>query len=278
MFHKSEALRRLSLELLILGLFTAGLTYVEQQVLHRSDIFQDTITVHSLIGFVLGLLLVFRTNTAYDRWWEGRKKWGALVNDSRNFALKLNALLPRDDKATRTYFSHMISNYVHAMKEHLRHGVKHEELEDVENIKARVSGKDHVPNYIVGDMFRKAKKLNGEGVISNEEFLIIDKELKGFTDIIGACERIKNTPIPFSYSLFIKKVIFFYIITLPIGFIPVFGYWTVPIACFIFYLMAGLEVIAEEIEDPFGLDANDLPTDELAGKIKANVHEILLEE
>jgi len=117
-----------------------------------------------------------------------------------------------------------------------------------------------------------------EGMISQEEFLAMDKEVKNFTDILGACERIKNTPIPFSYSLFLKKFIFIYVMSLPLGLIPIFHYWTIPVAIFIFYVLVSMEVIAEEIEDPFGLDANDLPTEELSGKIRANVREILAEK
>ena len=104
--------------------------------------------------------------------------------------------------------------------------------------------------------------------------IVIDKELKSFFDIMGACERIKNTPIPFSYSIFLKKFIFFYIITLPIGFVAYFEYWAIPISVFVFYVLVSLEIIAEEIEMPFGRDANDLPTQKLADMIRGNVNEI----
>jgi putative membrane protein len=106
--------------------------------------------------------------------------------------------------------------------------------------------------------------------------LNLDKELKEFTDIIGACERIKGTPIPYSYSMFLKKFIFIYIVTLPFGFVTLSGYLTVPIVVLISYVILSVELIAEEIEDPFGRDVNDLPTDDLAVKIKDNVREILL--
>ena len=83
-----------------------------------------------------------------------------------------------------------------------------------------------------------------------------------------------DTPIPFSYSLFIKKFIFIYVTTIPLAFITVFGYYSVLIALFVFYVLVSMEVLAEEIEDPFGMDDNDLPTDELSDKIRANVNEI----
>jgi len=96
-----------------------------------------------------------------------------------------------------------------------------------------------------------------------------------FTDICGACERIKNTPIPFSYSVFIKKFIFFYIMTLPFGYVFSLGYLVIPVVVFVFYVLASLELIAEEIEDPFGGDANDVPTEKLAQNIQRNINELL---
>ena len=104
----------------------------------------------------------------------------------------------------------------------------------------------------------------------------MDKELKDFIDLLGACERIKNTPIPYSYMMYVKKFISIYIITLPIGFVTTSGYLTIPIVVLISYVLISIELIAEEIEDPFGRDINDLPLDELATKIRENVKEILL--
>lgn len=102
------------------------------------------------------------------------------------------------------------------------------------------------------------------GVISNEEMLFLNDEFKSFNDICGACERIKNTPIPYSYSAFLKKFIFIYIITLPFGYVFNLGYYVIPVIAFIFYVIASLELIVEEIEDPFGNDANDLPIEKIA--------------
>jgi putative membrane protein len=99
--------------------------------------------------------------------------------------------------------------------------------------------------------------------------------LQSFTEVCGACERIKNTPIPFSYSVFIKKFIFFYIMTLPFGYVFSMGYYVIPVVAFVFYVLASLELIAEEIEDPFGGDENDVPTEKIAQNIHKHVWEIL---
>jgi putative membrane protein len=94
-------------------------------------------------------------------------------------------------------------------------------------------------------------------------------------DILGACERILKTPVPYSYSMFLKKFIFLYVITLPIGFVATFDWWSVPVVMLVFYILVSVELIAEEIEDPFGVDENDLPLDGLCETIEANVQEVL---
>ena len=91
---------------------------------------------------------------------------------------------------------------------------------------------------------------------------------------LGVCERIKNTPIPFSYSLFIKKFIFIYVLTMPLAFVPLFGYLSAFISTFVFYALVSMELLAEEIEDPFGSDENDLPTDQICLTIQNDCKQI----
>lgn len=229
--------------------------------------------IFTLIGFVLSLLLVFRTNTAYDRWWEGRKQWGNLVNNTRNLAIKIGSMTT--NKETEAYFARMIPNYAIAMKEQLRDGVKLEELDLTETEMAEIQKVNHKTSYIAKLMYEKLHQLKKEGIITQEEFLSLDYNLRSFSEITGACERIKGTPIPYSYSMFLKKFIFVYVCTVPLAFLHIFGYYSSLVAIFIFYVLVSLEILAEEIEDPFGRDDNDLPTDELSIKIKANVKEIL---
>ncbi|MDG2330992.1 MAG: bestrophin family ion channel [Flavobacteriales bacterium] len=273
-FHKSDTIIILWKELIIIGLLTWGISWIEIKYFSESEVLDNLGVIYSLIGFVLSLLLVFRTNTAYDRWWEGRKKWGSLVNDSRNLALKINSMV--DLKADLEFFGRMIPNYAFAMKEHLREGVLVEELQLTEQEKIDISKVDHKPSYVAMKMYDRLDDLKKRKEITQEEFLSIDKNLLSFSDIIGACERIKKTPIPFSYSMFLKKFIFIYVVTLPIAFIISLGYYTIPIAMFVFYVLVSIEILAEEIEDPFGKDANDLDTDGISTTIRSNVQEILI--
>ena len=272
-FNHSDTINKLWKELIALGIFTLGIAYIEIKYIGNTEKLSELMQVYSLIGFVLSLLLVFRTNTAYDRWWEGRKKWGEMVNNSRNLAIKISALT--DDPEIRAYFKRMISNYVFAMKEHLREGVKLDELDLTEEEKREISQFEHEPNYIAQKMYAKLHAMKQSGELTEENYIVIDVNLKTLSDIIGACERIKNTPIPYSYSMFLKKFIFIYVITVPLAFVNAFGYYSSLVSIFVFYVLVSLEILAEEIEDPFGKDDNDLPTDDLCHKIKSNVSEVL---
>jgi putative membrane protein len=271
-------MRILTPALVFMAIFTTILCYVLLDILrfHESD-FKTTISMHSLLGIVLGLFLVFRTNSAYDRWWEGRKLWGAFVNNTRNLSFKLNAFLSEQDEENRAWFAQMIPNLVVSLREHLRSGVNINDLDIVDgDFLKNLDSAKHIPNRLSSMLYKRMNELYKTKVLTGEQFFLVDKELKEFSDIVGACERIKNTPIPYSYTMYIKQFIFIYIITLPFAFVTSSGYITVPIVVLISFVLLSVELIAEEIEDPFGKDINDLPTDELSVKIKANVREILL--
>lgn len=259
--------------MILIGLYSAGVAYLELEYwkLSEKSFVKNLTLMHTTVGFVLSLLLAYRTNTAYDRWWEGRKLWGSLVNNSRNLAIKLNAFLEHD--TDRNYFKYLIPTYASILSKHLLN----EEVSQMlfEGLDLEMDHHKHKPNYVAKLLFQKANELYKSGKITGDQFIIINAELQSFTDICGACERIKNTPIPYSYSVFIKKFIFFFVMTLPFGFVFSLGYYVIPVVVFIFYVLASLELIAEEIEDPFGGDANDLPMTKIASNIKKHVEEIL---
>lgn len=272
-FHKSDTFRQMFWVLAVFAIYCVGVVYAE---LHYREwfTFKSTILVHSLLGFVIGLLLVFRTNTAYERWWEGRKAWGQLVNDCRNLALKLDAMLSPAQQNERRRLALTIGNYPHALKNHLR-AVEQSDLEWDDSLGLR-EDYDHHPNNVAALLHQEVHRLYKDQLITGDQLILVDKELKSLTDVTGACERIRNTPIPYSYNIFIKKFIFAYTLTMPFGLVSDFNYWAVPIAVFTLYVFGSLEILAEEIEDPFGTDSNDLPTDMLSQKIRTDVKKILL--
>lgn len=272
-FHKSDTFRILFPSMIFVGIYSAGIAFVASQL--KIQIINGT-ALHTLLGFVLSLLLVFRTNTAYERWWEGRKLWGAMVNNTRNLAAKLNSLLSKEDQIKRETFAVLISNYAISLKDHLREEASYEKLDSTEEFNPEdLKEYRHLPNAITTRILEEIQKLRKANIISAEDVLFLNEELRSFNEITGACERIRSTPIPYSYSLFLKKFLFVYIMTLPLGFVSIFNYWIIPIVLFVFYVLLSLELIAEEIEDPFGKDSNDLPTDEIALRIRMNTREIL---
>ena len=173
----------------------------------------------------------------------------------------------------------MIPNFCFATKEYLREGVLMEELsfEEEEEEKVVIHS-EHRPNIMMAMMYDWILAKHKSGKINGQELIIIDNELKGFVDVIGACERIKSTPLPYSFSMYIKKFLFIFTITLPFAMVQIFGYWTIVLVFLSFYILVSIELISEEIENPFGRDINDLPTDNICSKIKKNVREILTHE
>ena len=271
-FHKADTFRTLLPIMLAIGVYSGIVGYLEVEYWQLSDTsYVKNITImHGMLGFVISLLLVFRTNTAYDRWWEGRKLWGALVNNSRNLSMKLSVML---EESERPFFRKIIPDYAMVLNDHLKDDETSKQLFD--NLDLEIDHHKHKPNQVATMMFEKINDLYLAKKITGDQLITLNGELLSFTDICGACERIKNTPIPYSYSAFIKKFIFFYVMTLPFGYAFSLGYFVVPVVVFIFYVLASLELIAEEIEDPFGNDDNDLPTAKIASNIKKHVEEIL---
>ncbi len=272
-FHKGDTFRKLIPIMAGIAVYSAIIAFLEIEYFQLSEAshIKNVTVMHTMLGFVISLLLVFRTNTAYDRWWEGRKMWGALVNNSRNLALKLAVML--QDKEDKEIMRKLIPAYSSVLSLHLKNvDISHELFDD-----ATLSADHykHKPNQIAKTMMAKINELYQQGKITGDQLIILNAEIQSFTDICGACERIKNTPIPYSYSAFIKKFIFAYVITLPFGYVFQLGYYVVPVVVFIFYVLASLELIAEEIEDPFGDDPNDLPTAKIAENIRKNVEELI---
>jgi len=268
--NKADTLRELFPLIVAVSAYAGVVTYllIDYWQLPDTNILKKVSYIHQTIGFVFSLLLAFRINSAYDRWWEGRKIWGSLTNNSRNLAIKLKHLVNETDAA---FFNYMIPLYARSLRNHLR------DVYVAEQSAYIVIDQDkHVPNQVASAIIKNVYRLNKNGVINPEQLFSITTEITSFTDICGACERIKKTPIPFSYSVFIKKFIFTYIMTLPFTWSFDLKYFIMPIIGFVLFVFASIELLAEEIEDPFGNDANDLPLDNICENIQKHVGEIFV--
>jgi putative membrane protein len=255
-------------------IYTTIVVIIDQ--VFTKNFFQINPLFFSLLWVILSLMLVFRLNSSYDKWWEGRKAWGSLINVSRMIAAQLNSLLPKDDYTTRQYFAVQIANYAMSLQGHLRDNVNFDELEPLDNqYFADLKSFKHIPNKIVSMLLQAVEQKVQNGDFSEYDKLYLKPQIAGLLDILGICERIKNTPIPFSHNSYIKTFILTYVFALPFGIVNTLGYYTIPTVALVAYALIGVEVISEEVEDPFGREANDLPMIHMSNVIKDSVFEIL---
>ena len=232
-------------------------------------------TPHALVGLALGLLLVFRTNSAYDRFWEGRKRWGMIVNRSRDLSRQVLAWMevptPRRERVVRH-----IAAYAVTTKRHLRSEKDLDELEgflpdaDLEAIRAA----QHRPLKVAEVITSELVLARREGGLSDYAAMTLDGNLTRLIDDLGACERILKTPIPFAYVMHLRRFLFVFLLTLPFVLVEM-GWAMVASVAVITYALIGIEEIGVQIEDPFGHDLNDLPIDEICETIQANLMELL---
>ncbi len=229
-------------------------------------------TAHGLIGGVLGLLLVFRTNASYDRFWEGRKLWGAMVNDCRNAARMSRTWLAADAQLVRE-ITEWIAVYPWSVMHRLQgtKGLAPQTLDLDPADVAAVIAAPHPPLAVarhLSELFLKAKNT---GLISDIQFVAIDANIQRLLDYLGGCERIQNTPMPFAYMVHLRRALIIYCFTLPFALIDKYGFASLIIVLIISYTMFGIEEIGVEIENPFGSDENDLPLERLCETISQNV-------
>lgn len=271
-FHRTPVSKRIWIYMA----FIAGYAFLVDQITSGNfpnHLFKEAAAA-GYTSLILGVLLVFRTNSAYDRWWEGRRLWGQLVNDSRNLALKVKAYIPSSVVSDRekAEFGELIISFAYALKHHLRGTNPSQPLPGLRDVP---EGMVHGPVYLAGAIYEKVKGWQSRGL--DELFLLqLDLHLKAFMDICGSCERIRNSPLALSYRAFMRQGIALNLLFLPWYIEPQFEYWTsLPIILIGSYFLIGLELIAEDIEEPFGFDGDDLPLDSICESIKKTITEIL---
>jgi ion channel-forming bestrophin family protein len=267
--HNTPVFARIWGAVALSGLYAALVCWIEMHY------FDEMITIgsqlHGVLGLILGTLLVFRTNTSYDRWWEGRKLWGQLVNDSRNLAIKVETCVHADE-AEKDQLSVWLIDFAYALKGHLRGGIK---LAQLPGFEKATDDPAHVPAYLSEKIYDQLERWRQSEKIGGFELLFLDGHAASLLNICGACERIQKSPISTSYRWFIRQSIAIYLVTLPWGLVEDFDWWTVPAMILACYFMIGVEMIAEEIEDPFGDSEDDLRLDDLCRTIDVSVSEIM---
>ena len=271
---KSWTLRRLLRGVLAVGLYATAVCVVAIEFGLEGPVLSTS--AFSLLGIILSIILVFRTNSAYDRWYEGRKQWGHLLNQCRGLAMQLGAALPEEERGGRQFFARQIANFACSMVSHLRGKPGLDALIEPDDRDTRAASQgEHLPNHFARRLSEGLQVARRDNLIDEFDLQTFRGHVQEFLEVLGACERIRKTPIPFSYAAFIKLFLTVYGLILPFGLIPDYGYVAVPLTMFVFFALAGVELMAGEIEDPFGLDCNDLPTGAIADAIRRDADSLL---
>lgn len=232
-----------------------------------------SMTPFSLIGLALSIFLGFRNNTSYDRFWEGRKLWGGVVNTSRTLTRRVLTLIKEDESSDNQRRVKMIAGYVHLLRQHLRGEWNKSEVEHLLETDV-LNALENEHNRPIALLQRLADDFRNEYVqqkIHPYHLTQLEDGLTDFTNLQGGCERIRSTPIPFSYNVLLHRIVAIYCFTLPFGLAPVVDWFTPIVVALIGYAFLGIDAIGDEIEEPFGLDVNDLPLNALSTMIEYNV-------
>lgn len=234
----------------------------------------------SLIGLPLAIFLGFRNTAAYDRYWEARKLWGELVLRSRNLARQCLHLIdapPPGQPDLRRTMVLRAGAFCHALRLLLRHGGDPRELQALITAEewAAVAPSSNKPQALMMRMGADLAACRRAGLLGPNELVHIDATLSAMTSAAASCERIKNTPVPFSYTLLLHRTAYAYCFLLPFGLVDTLGFMTPVVVAIVAYTFFGLDALGDEIEEPFGLLPNDLPLDALCRHIEIHLREAL---
>lgn len=238
----------------------------------------------SLLGIALSIFLGFRNNACYDRWWEARKQWGALIIELREFSHQAIALLddgsaeqPVAGRQAARRLVHRNIAFAHALGLHLRGGGAGEDLSrfvpEPERSRVLISG--NRPNALLREHERELAALRREGRLSDMTWTALSARVHALMGVLCACERIRFTPLPFAYTVLLHRTAYIFCLLLPFGLAEALGWFTPVVSAMIAYTFFGLDVLSDELEDPFGEAPNDLPLRALARTAEINLLEAL---
>lgn len=272
LFHREKVFRKLVPVMLVISLYAFTIVMLDNYWAFFDRINNPNLgQFHLVFSFILAIVISFRVNTTYARWWEGRNLWGAIVNNSRNLGMKFEHFAGLEKHHE---FYDYLRIFPQVLKLYLRKDVLGvaKQFQSVEIVWKKEDG--HPVVFLINKMYRTINDLRRFGDISMEQYMVMDVHLVNLTDMMGGCERITNTPIPSAFSFFVKQGLLFYSLIFPFGWADKFGYLIIPMMLVMLYILLGLEIMSEELEDPFGTDDNDLPLDMIANNIASNVKSI----
>lgn len=256
-------------------LIAAGLGGVAAY-LYEHEKFHTPAVAHTMIGVALGLLLVFRTNASFDRWWEGRKLLGGMVNRTRDLTRQLVGLVPADSRPDADVSVRLLNAFFALAMQGLRDEKDLSALGDLltDDERAKLEPAKTRASVVLTWITARIDRLARDGKITDARLLAMDTNLTALVDFHSGCERIVRTPIPFAYAQHIKLFVTLFCFTVPFAIVDAMKGYT-PLAAAIFaFALFGIDEIGVEIEDPFGYDDNDLPIERIAATIKTSTADI----
>lgn len=266
--------------LVLVILFAAAVTY-----LHEKHLIEDSnpleISHFSLITLALSIFLGFRNNTSYDRFWEGRKLWGGVVNMSRNFVRQTYSFICQDDaQEFQQRLAKAAAAYPHLLRMHLRGEWEPAKIENLlpEKLCASLVAEQNRPIALLHWMGMELQTARKKDWLHIYQQPWLEKTLSNLCDLQGGCERIRATPIPYSYNVLLHRIVALYCFTLPFGVVSKLGFITPIVVGIVSYAFLGLDAIGDEIENPFERRQNDLPLDALAHMIESNIRQRMGEQ
>jgi putative membrane protein len=249
-------------------------------VYFRGTIFNYKIQLNpspfTLFGIALAIFLGFRNNVSYDRFWEGRKLWGSLLNTSRSLTRQALTLVDDTDSKEVNHFISYLISFTYALKHQLRQTDANTDIERISGVELAVKLKTAIykPAMLMGEMGAWIKEKRKGNKLESILTASFDQNLNELSNIVGGCERIAGTPIPYTYKVLLHRTVYIYCFLLPFGFVDSLGWMMPVVVVFIAYTFVALEAVADELEDPFGLEPNDLALNSLCHMIENTLLEM----
>jgi putative membrane protein len=272
---KGSVLPRVFPRLLLLLILSFLVVYLRGSFFHMKV--QLNPAPFTLFGIALALFLGFRNNASYDRFWEGRKLWGALLNDTRSLARQALTLgsFPKNASGPKTFIQYLIA-FTYCLKHQLRQTDAGPDLDRLlpAALATNIKSTHYKPVMLMKEMGEWVQTAKQDGMIDSIQQAAFDENLNKLSDIVGGCERLAGTPIPYTYSVLLHRTVYIYCLLLPFGFVDSLGWMTPIIVTFIAYTFVALEAIADELEEPFGLAPNDLALDAMSRMIENTLLEM----
>ncbi|MFZ6044617.1 bestrophin family protein [Pseudomonas sp. CR3202] len=262
---KGSIARRIAVRSLLITLLASLIVLVG--TLHPDWFVRVEATPFTLLGLSLSIFMSFRNNACYDRWWEGRKAWGRVILEIRGFTRQSLAI---GNDRLRESLLREICGYAHALNARLR---DEDEAAAASQWVAGVEGGQglNISDGILRRIGQQCIGLARQGEVSEWRAIALEQHLNGLTEAQATCERIKSTPLPFPYTLLLHRTIYIFCILLPFAMAVPLG-WVTPIfTTIVSYTFFGLDAIGDELENPFGRDENDLPTDAMVRTIEREI-------